>query len=323
MRLAIMILRNLHTLVQSGLPLAVGCRRLAAHAAQPAASHWSALADELEIGTPLSRAIRHQSLHRSDWITDALAAGEASGTVDQMLEFVADELEYHAEWKQKFIIRMLYPAVLLHLTALLPAVPIALNHGIFWGAAWLLSFLSCLYIPTGCIVLLLRAGRRSPRLRQFGEKLILRIPLIGTVLRSNCSARFYRMLAALAMASTRWEYAVTSSAAASGSALLQAAAQREFSALQHGEELTATLGRFHYFTSKDLEELFTAEISGTLPERLEHLAVRSRQTASEKLNRWSAVLTGVAYAAAIAGVLLTTLSILGPIYYQVYELLHD
>jgi len=314
--------RNLHSLSRAGIPLAAGCRKFAENSHYKLTPTWINLAESLESGQSLAEALRLSPLPVQYWMLDMIQAGENSGTTDQILNHLAEELETRRVWSRTLLTRLLYPAVVLHLTALLPALPLALNHGSGVALTWIIFFLALIYFPLAGVWLLSRAARQSPGLKQVLESLQLKIPILGPGLRAAMSARFYRALAALARASSRWEDAVTSSARASNSARLFFSAERYRESLVTGEELTATLRQFDFFTPQDIDMLNTGEITGTLDATLQRLSEASWETSTQRLKLFSVILTVGVYGLCIGGILLAMFSILGPVYYQVYELLN-
>ncbi len=317
----IMVFRNLLALVKAGLPLAPGCRRLSENSSTSLRVTWQQLAEKLESGQPLSAALATVSVPVAPWMIQMIEAGETSGTVDQMLHYLVEELETRIQWKRRMAMRMLYPVVLLHLTALLPAIPLWMNHGGGFALLWTGTLLGIIYLPLLIWWLLHLAGQRSLQAQAGMESLTLNVPLLGPSIRAARAARFYQALSALCQASLRWEDAVSSAAAASDSRLLQIQSEENQSAFLQGNDLTTTLKQFDFFTAQDMDILSTGEITGTLDQTLARLAGQSWETARQKLQILSVALTVGAYFLCIGGVLLAVLSIMGPIYYQLYELL--
>ena len=317
-----LVFRNLHSMTHAGLALAPGCHKLAATARPELATVWTQLATGLDAGEPLSSALANSTLPVEPWMLEMIQAGEFSGTIDQILEHLTTEVETRRSWRRSLFTRLLYPAIVLHLTALLPALPLLLNHGGTIALLWMGSFLTLIYLPLITGWSLKQVARQSPALQSGLERMLLGIPLAGAAIRAARSARFYRALSALARASSRWEQAVHSSALASGSARLQQSAADHHAGLAAGTELTPTLQQFHYFAETELELLHTGELTGTLCETLDRLSTAAWQTATQKLTLFSVALSMGVYALCVAGILLAILSILGPVYYQVYELLN-
>ncbi|MEM6884522.1 MAG: type II secretion system F family protein [Verrucomicrobiota bacterium] len=316
-----LVFRSLHSLTKAGVSLAPGCRKLAANANTRLTRVWNQLAEQLEAGQTLAEALRLSPLSIESWMLDMVQAGENSGTTELILKDLTREIETRRSWRRSLWIRLLYPGIVLHLTALLPAIPLALNHGGTVAMAWMGFFLLAIYLPLLVTYLLSQAARQSPGLKRQLESIQLRLPVLGSGLRAARSARFYRTLGALARASSRWEEAITSAASASNSAQLQYHAAANHAALAAGVELTPTLKQFDFFTNEDLDQLGTGEITGTLDETLERLADTCWETATQRLKLFSVILTVGVYGLCVCGILLAMASILGPIYLQVFELL--
>jgi type IV pilus assembly protein PilC len=315
------LLSNLSSLVHAGVPLAAGCRKLAAGSSAPLRDSWNDLAASLEAGVPLSESLQSLTLSMEPWISDMVAAGEAAGTIDQMLTYLVDDMETRHQWRQSLMLRMVYPAILLHLTAFLPALPIYMNQGGLAALAWIAFFLALIYLPFTAVLLGKTAAAKSEPLKLKLESLLFRIPVLGAALRATVSGRFFRALASLSKASTRWEQALTIASRASGALTLQHKSQALQNSIQEGNDLTETLRNFHFFHIQDLEMLTTGELTGTVDLTLEKLSQNAWDRARQRLKVFSFIITALGYIICVVGIVLTILVIMGPIYYQVYELL--
>ncbi|HEU5187528.1 MAG TPA: type II secretion system F family protein, partial [Candidatus Saccharimonadales bacterium] len=106
--------RQLATLINAGLPLAQSLRTLAD---QTQNKHLVAIINEIltsiEGGSSLADSFAKHPEVFNDVFIALIAAGEASGTLDQALERIADQQEKDAELLSKVRGAMVYPAIVL------------------------------------------------------------------------------------------------------------------------------------------------------------------------------------------------------------------
>lgn len=106
--------RQLATLINAGLPLAQSLRTLAD---QTQNKHLVAIINDIltsvEGGNSLADSFSKHPTVFNDVFIALIAAGEASGTLDQALERIADQQEKDAELLSKVRGAMIYPAIVL------------------------------------------------------------------------------------------------------------------------------------------------------------------------------------------------------------------
>ncbi len=210
--------RQLATLVRAGVPLLQSLDLVIRSTPQPGwACLLQSLRKDIENGSTLNAAFRQHPAHFSPLFCSMVAAGEAAGILDDMLDKLALTLEKNAALKSKIRAALMYPAVVVSvamgvvLVILLTVVPvfqdvfkslgatlplptqwvIGISQGLL-HSAWFLALL-------GVVMLMLwrRGWHRQPARLLWLSQRQLRLPVIGAMVQSAVVARWAHTLSAL------------------------------------------------------------------------------------------------------------------------------
>jgi general secretion pathway protein F len=211
------IMRELATMLTAGQDLDRALRFLEETATSPRVRGVVAgLRDNVRDGSPLAAAMARYPRVFSRLQVALVRAGEASGQLASTLAHLADLLERQQRLTASVTSALIYPcllvvaaifAVTLLLTHVVPQfVPLfqqsgaqlprstqfLIDAGAFVSRYGLLALLAFLLL-----LLIMRAALRAPRARLVVDQLMLRLPIIGGLLREIQAARFSRMLGTL------------------------------------------------------------------------------------------------------------------------------
>lgn len=176
----------------------------------------SAVAARVRGGESLADAFARRERDLGALATSLVRVGEASGTLDAVLLRLADALERSAALRRQIRLALLYPAVVLVVAAgavaflLAVVVPtfadlfadfdaelpwqtqalVSLSEGLRGGLWWI-----AILVVAG--VVLARRALRSEKGRAHGERVLLRVPVAGSLYRKALTASFCRTLATL------------------------------------------------------------------------------------------------------------------------------
>jgi len=208
--------RQLATLVSAGIPL-VECLSALVEQIEHSAlkAIFAQIRDKVNEGSALADAIASSGKFDSLYIS-MVRSGEASGALGTVLSRVADYLEDQVRLASKLISIFVYPAVLLGfailVVAMLVTVVLPQITNLLLSLGQELPFYTRVVIAAsdfarswwwmmlGGAVLLaagFRAYRRTESGRYSVDRLILRLPAIGRVVRVVAIARFSRTLSSL------------------------------------------------------------------------------------------------------------------------------
>jgi type IV pilus assembly protein PilC len=285
--------RELSTLLGAGVPLLaafdiVACGRRGAGAQRL----FAAVRDDLLAGQSLATALARHPRQFDDIYCQMVAAGEAGGLLDRMLERLAGRLERGLALRARAWAAAVYPAMTLAVALgmsvliLLYAVPAFTALYASFGARlpaptrlalaasdWLLR-VGWGLLPAGLVVALglSVALRRSATLRLRRDRVILRLPLLGPLLGRAAQAEFARTLAALLGAGVALDRALACAAAACGNAVVAQAAAAMAADVARGRALHQAMAERGVFAPMLVQLTAVGEESGTLERMLERTA---------------------------------------------------
>jgi len=209
--------RQLATLLRAGLPLV---EALSATVEQAEESALKAVIlgvrDRVKEGMAFHEALRSYPQAFSDLYINMVRAGETSGTLEIVMERLSDFLERQLELKNQILSTMAYPIIMVFamigvvsvlFVYVIPKIVQIFEHT---GTALPIPTRILIWIATGmrehgivlvALVLLggwaIRRVLRTPKGKAFWDRLIIRLPFLGPVVRYVIYSRFSRTLATL------------------------------------------------------------------------------------------------------------------------------
>ena len=214
------LMRELATAIEAGLPLMQGLvtvRRQAANVRQEVILDF--LIARVESGRPLHEACKEYGGPFDDHVVGMIRAADASGKMHEVLHQLSDLLERSVEVRRELVGATIYPmivmvimaiSVVIFVTVLLPKLMVPLQAqdvplpwptqvllavADFVGAWWWLMIAGAIGGFFGW-----RAWTAVPANRRKVDGFLLKVPLLGTLLRDIAVARFTRTLGTLCAA---------------------------------------------------------------------------------------------------------------------------
>ncbi len=255
--------RQLATMMAAGLPIV---QALAILEKQTDNKKFKAMLKEVrtdvEGGTAFSDALAKFPVFGRLYV-NLVRAGEASGTLDTILDRLASFLEKDLELRGKIKSAMTYPTIVFVFAIL---VTYFLLTGIVPQFAQILTDLgselplltrfliavsnflrsSTLWLVVGAVVFYFayRAFYRTDRGRRVVDRLKLRMPVFGTLNKKSALARFSRTLGLLLSSGVNIVEAVDITKGTAGNAVVEDILEETKNTIQVGEPLNATLLRY-------------------------------------------------------------------------------
>ncbi|HEX7853238.1 MAG TPA: type II secretion system F family protein [Sphingobium sp.] len=281
-------------------------------------------------GAPLSRAMAKKPELFSPAAVAMAEAGEANGRLGEALTRLAVTLEQEAELRRLVVSSMIYPVALLVvavgvvLLMLLFVVP--QFEGMFASttqklptATMVVMGASRLLRHYGLAILLALAGivagsaaaLRQPAVRLAGDRVILRLPLLGELVRRIETGRFARTLGALIEGEVALPVALTLSQRTISNQLLARAIGRVADGVREGGGLTAPLAASGILPRLAIGFLRTGEETSQLGMMLTRLADVLDRDVRIRLERLIGILTPaitVVLGATVAGIIASIMS---------------
>lgn len=209
--------RQLATLAGAGIPLMEALTALTEQIEKEAAKKiWVDVRDGVKEGSSLADALGRYPETFSSLYRQMVRAGEASGTLDHILVRLADTLESQVRLRNKLFTIMTYPILMMVVSLLIliflitfvvPKVTTIftdMQQALPMPTVILLAFSDFLR-QDGWLVAVVGVGSafflrrhvKTPHGREQYDRLILKIPLVGRVVKIVAISRFTKTLAAL------------------------------------------------------------------------------------------------------------------------------
>jgi type II secretory pathway component PulF len=287
------LIREIATAIEAGLPLMqslVTVRKQAPGRAMPAILDH--LIERVEAGDPLYIAAKDYGPPFDEMVVGMLRAADASGEMSQVLHQLADLLERSVELRREVTGATFYPAIVFFLilasvvvlvTVLVPKLiePMVAQSGITlpWptevllGAATFIE--SSWYYIVGAIVALVvgwRMWSRIPANRVLIDRTLLRIPVLGRLLRDVAVARFTRTLGTLTASGLPILDSLRITRNTLGNAALMRAIDEVQEQVTGGKSLADPLDRSGLFPALLIQVVNLGERTGRLDQMLLHAA---------------------------------------------------
>ena len=285
--------RQLATLVHSALPVEEAVRAVSQQTEKPRLSNMlMAVRSRVLEGHSLATALADFPHIFPELYRATVAAGEQSGHLNVVLERLADYTETRQQLKQKVQLALIYPVIVtlvaIGVVVALLAFVVPQVVQVFENVGQKLPLLTRAlialsdFIRTYGVLLLLAAGaagatavvmlRREPVRYRF-HQVLLKLPLIGRLVRGLNAARFARTFSILTASSVPVLEGLKISASVLSNLPLRAAVSEAAVRVSEGSSLHVALERTHYFPPMLIHLIASGEASGKLDSMLERAAV--------------------------------------------------
>ncbi|MEE9133105.1 MAG: type II secretion system F family protein [Gemmatimonadota bacterium] len=284
--------RQFATMVNSGLPL-VQCLDILSQQTENKflANSIKEVQADVESGATLADALRNHPKVFNDLYVNMVAAGEAGGILDTVLLRLAMFLEKNEKLVRKVKGAMIYPGVIM--TVAVIAITVLLVFVIPTFQSMFASVDLALPAPTRLVIWLsdmlqaywwlmiglVVAGVWSIRMyyktaggRLALDKLLLRFPILGDLLRKTAVARFTRTLGTLLSAGVSILDGLEITARTAGNRVIHDAVMRSRSSIAGGETIAEPLKQSGVFPPMVTQMINVGEQTGTIDEMLDKVA---------------------------------------------------
>ncbi len=315
---------NLAVLQDAGLPIVRSLKILEGQTkVGPFKKTLTAVYEDVESGNSLSEAMaKHPGVFDSLY-TNMVKAGEAGGILDTILQRLSEFKEKTQRLKSKVQGAMFYPVVVtLVATGLLGFIMVfvvpkfemvystittpdgrplqlpAITQILLSIANWLLegtesvpvAGIIILPIVLVLLVVILRLVFKSPGGKRFADGLLLKTPILGSVVKMTIVARFSRTLGTLLNSGVPILEALNIVRGSIGNVHLQSAIQRVHDAIKEGETMAEPLGKSGIFDDMVVNMIDVGEETGELDKMLIRIADNYDDQVDVKLNALISIL---------------------------------
>ena len=247
---------------------------------------------DVETGTSLAQAFRRYPQYFDALFCNLVAAGEQAGILEDLLARLATYKEKTLAIKSKIRGALFYPAAVLAVAFIVTSVimiwVVPSFKSVFesFGAElplptlmviWMSDrFVEYWYLLFGSLTiggaLFVRTWKHSPALQAATDRLLLRLPVFGEVVRKAVIARWTRTLSTMFAAGVPLVESLDSVGGASGNAVYRDATQRIGAAVRSGTSLTIAMHQTQVFPSMVTQMVAIGEESGALDQMLRKVA---------------------------------------------------
>jgi len=307
------VTRLLATLLRAGIPLSGALGALVEQTEDPELrTILETVRNRVNEGAALCDALATHPRAFSDLYVNMVRAGEASGTLDQILARLADFLDAQIRLRGKVQSAMVYPALMtvagggilmVLMVVVIPKITqifADLEQALPWNTQ-LLIFVSHITGTYWWALLLLLVGgvsgfrrwKRTEHGRVSWDRLVLRLPVVGPLARMLAVGRFARTLATMLRSGVDLLRALDIVKHMLNNSVLTKVVEEARVAIREGESIATPLKRSGQFPPVMVHMVAVGERTGQLEEMLENVAVAYEAEVDQRILRLTTLLEPV------------------------------
>jgi len=284
--------RQFSVMIDAGLPLVQCLEILGANQENPVFQKTlNGVRSTVEGGATLANAMRQYPKVFDDLTTNMMEAGEAGGILDIILQRLAIYVEKAVKLRAAVKSALIYPVSVVSLAFLIVGallkwvVPIFAN--LFAGlnvalplptrivmglSAFVGHFWWFIILGGAGLVFGIKQIRKHPRGRYYFDVVLLKLPVLGVLLRKIAVARFTRTLGTLITSGVPILEGLTITAKTSGNAVLEEALMKVRKAIEEGRTIVDPLRECGVFPNMVTQMIGVGEATGAMDAMLQKIA---------------------------------------------------
>ena len=288
-----MFTRQLATMLRSGVPLLQAFDIVGKGHSNPSVARLLMdIKTDVETGSSLSTAFRKYPLYFDDLYCNLIGAGEAAGILDSLLDRLATYKEKILAIKGKIKSALFYPisiiVVAFIITAIIMIFVIPAFKELFSnfgadlpGPTLVVMAISDFFVAWwwaifggvgGGIYGFMYAWKRNKKMQMIMDRIMLKLPIFGELVRKATIARWTRTLSTMFAAGVPLVEAFDSVAGAAGNAVYYDATKSIQREVSSGNSLTVSMQNTEVFPSMVLQMVSIGEEAGSLDSMLGKVA---------------------------------------------------
>ncbi len=329
-----LITRQFATLLQAGSPLEEALNTTARQTEKKNVQRiMSAVRSRVIEGHSLAGALKAFPNAFPHLYQATIDAGEKSGHLDAVLERLADYTESRQEMQQKITTAMFYPAILVFMAIaivsgllgyVVPKVVSVfqdmdqelpfLTQAILALSDFITGYGIYVVIFLALAIFLFKRLLRLPEWRYRFDRFILKVPLIGKLVRGTNTARFARTLSILSSSGVPILNALSISAQVMQNTPMKQSVEAAAVKVREGTPIHKALEQSGFFPPMTVYLIASGESSGKLDDMLERAAIQQERETDTTLTSLLSIFEPVLIIIMGIIVLLIVLAILLPIF---------
>jgi len=284
--------RQFSVMIDAGLPLVQCLEILAANQENPSFQKTlTGVRTTVEGGATLANAMRQYPVVFDDLTTNMIEAGETGGILDIILQRLATYVEKAVRLKAAVKSALIYPIAVVGMAVLIVGallkwvVPIFAN--LFSGlgvslplptrivmglSSFVQTFWWMFFVGAFALFFGIKQIRKHPTGRYYFDKMLLHLPVMGTLLRKIAVGRFTRTLGTLITSGVPILEGLTITAKTSGNAVLEEALMKVRKAIEEGRTIVDPLRECGVFPNMVTQMIGVGEATGAMDSMLQKIA---------------------------------------------------
>jgi type IV pilus assembly protein PilC len=284
--------RQFATMIDAGLPLVQCLEILSAQTENKFLSKTvGEVRQEVESGSTYADALRKHPKAFDDLYVNMVAAGEAGGILDTILNRLAKHIEKAAKLKKQIKSAMVYPATIMGVAVIIVAILMIWVIPVF--AKMFSDFGGTLPLPTQIVVsasdiskryapylavgavlgwIGLKRSYKTPMGRKLMDRTALMLPVLGDLIRKAAVAKFTRTLGTLISSGVPILEGLSITAKTAGNKVIEEAIMVARQSISEGKTVSEPLGKTKVFPPMVVQMIAVGETTGALDAMLGKIA---------------------------------------------------
>jgi len=284
--------RQLATMIDAGLPLVQSLEILSSQQDNKAFKNIiREIREDVESGSTFAGALKKHPVTFNELFTNLVVAGEEGGILDSILTRLANYIEKSAALKKKVKSAMVYPSVIMTVAIgvviILMLFVIPVFETMFKSAGQSLPLPTLIVLTISKLIqkyililipalillfYLLRKYHQTENGRAVIDRLLLKLPVFGPLLKKIAVARFSRTLGTLISSGVPILDGLNIVSRASGNKTIETAILNARASIREGETIADPLNRSGIFPPMVIQMISVGESTGALDSMLSKIA---------------------------------------------------
>jgi type IV pilus assembly protein PilC len=284
--------RQFSVMIDAGLPLVQCLEILAGNQENPAFQKTlTGVRTKVEGGSTLANAMREYPKVFDDLSTNMIEAGETGGILDVILQRMSAYIEKAVKMKQAVKSALIYPVAVISIAVLIVGgllkwvVPVftklfdgmqvelplptrmVIGLSTFVGTFWWFGFGLLFAMFFG-----IKALKKNPQGKLAWDSMMIKLPIMGKILRKIAVARFTRTLGTLITSGVPILEGLSITARTSGNAVLEQAIMKVRKSVEEGRTIVDPLKESGVFPNMVTQMIGVGEATGAMDAMLQKIA---------------------------------------------------
>ena len=302
--------RQFSTMLQAGMPILTCLNVMAEQTENPRLKdNLRKVHKNVQEGVPLAQAMEEQQGIFPDIMTNMVAAGELGGVLDDVMQRLSIHFEKEHRLNEKVKAAMTYPLVVMAmavvvvifvLTFILPTfvgmfasmrveLPL-LTRILLAASSFITNYWWLLLLLTVAGMLAINYALQTKSGQELRDRIVLKLPVFGILVRKVAVARFTRTLASLIRGGVPLLSALEVVKNSTGNLVVSNALTASQESIKEGEDLSTRLGASKIFPPMVVQMVAVGEESGQLDKMLDKVADFYEEDAEDMVGRLSSLL---------------------------------